>query len=348
MIVGNRASPRQRMERRSSLDSLKSSASWARSLLPSRGHADEVTPTPGRRRSAPAAPIQEAQDDEPGVRQALVPASLFTSLLGEHALISVDARPLVIHCLHGLEWSGITRAVVVLGKGAEELASAVRLERFEKLKVELLWGDDFGWGTSLANSIMAARGAFDEKGEPLLIVRSDYLFDWRLLHKMARARFTSKDIDAFALVDTAQEVLEWISGAHCGAHCKNGHCHALVKVLLGHGDRIARIGHRLAAYDALQAGIYVARPIIFKELAGLLRSEKFCTVADSMQALATNGRLRFREVEDLLWFGHETMETALTEHTLNSVAVDSTGRSASTSAWRAQALQLLFSAWDRQ
>lgn len=106
------------------------------------------------------------------VRQAVVPASLFTSLLGEHNFISVDTRPLVIHVLRGLEWAGIRRAVVVLGKGAEELETAVRLEAFEHLRLELIWGDDFNWGTSLANSIMAARSAFAERGEPLLIVRA--------------------------------------------------------------------------------------------------------------------------------------------------------------------------------
>ena len=37
-------------------------------------------------------------------------------------------------------------------------------------------------------------------------------------------------------------------------------------VLRGEGDHIGRIGHRLSAYDALQAGIYVTRPVIFGEV----------------------------------------------------------------------------------
>jgi len=308
------------------------SVSWGReklsSLLPSMGASAE-RPSSAR--------LPESAEGEAVVRQALVPASLFPSMLGERELIAVDARPLVLHVLRGLEWAGVSRAVVVLGKGAEQMASAVRRERFATLRVELLWGDEFNWGSSLANSIMAARGAFATEGEPLLIVRSDYLYDWRLLHKMARARFAA-GVDAFALVDKAQETLEWISGAHCTAHCKNGHCHALVKVLLANDGRISRIGHRLGAYDALQAGVYAARPIIFGELAQLLRSEKFCTVADSMQALASHGRLQYIEVADLPWFGHETVESALKEHALKSVAVGSP----SLSSWKEQALQLLF------
>ena len=96
----------------------------------------------------------------------------------------------------------------------------------------------------------------------------------------------SADVDAFALVDTSPETLEWITGAHCKEHCKNGHCNALVKVMRGERDVVARIGHRISAYDALHAGIYVARPMIFSELARLLSSRQFCTVADSMQVHA--------------------------------------------------------------
>eukprot|EP00966_Prymnesium_polylepis_P251015 5804401-Prymnesium_polylepis.1 len=40
-----------------------------------------------------------------------------------------------------------------------------------------------------------------------------------------------------------------------------------------------------------------------------------------MQSLASNGRLRYITVGELSWYGHETMETALTEHALASVAV---------------------------
>ena len=83
-------------------------------------------------------------------------------------------------------------------------------------------------------------------------------------------------------------------------------------MLRGPDDKVARIGHRLSAYDSLHVGVYVARPIIFEELGNLLASRQFCTVADSMQALAEVGRLRYLEVGELTcnssWFGHETMQ----------------------------------------
>ena len=59
------------------------------------------------------------------VRQALVPASLLTSVL-DGSLLSVDVLPLVMHCLHGLQAVGIERAVVVLGAGAEKHGKPVK------------------------------------------------------------------------------------------------------------------------------------------------------------------------------------------------------------------------------
>ena len=155
------------------------------------------------------------------VRQALVPASLLTSVL-DGSLLAVDVRPLVIHALRGLCSAGIEHAVVVLGTGAEALCDTLRQEQFATMRVEFIWGVDMQWGSSLANNIMAARAAF-ASDQPLIIVRSDYLFDWRLLHKMANCVFDSST-EAFALIDSATETLEWVSGAHCKAYCKDGHC----------------------------------------------------------------------------------------------------------------------------
>ena len=284
-----------------------------------------------------------------GVKQALVPASLLTSVL-DGSLLAVDVRPLVVHVLHGLASAGIERAVVVLGNGAEQLMHSIRQEHFEAmgLRVEFIHGVQITWGSSLANNIMAARAAF-VGDEPILMVRSDYLFDWRLLRRMADTGSAfDRDTAAFALIDAAAETLEWVSGAHCKQFCKDGHCNALVKVLRGEGDRIARIGHRLSAYDALQAGIYVARPLIFDELAKLLSSRKFCSVADAMQALAEVGRLKYVEAGELrcnvAWFGHEIMQTALTAHDSDR-KLDSSTPAANRVCCDA-ALSLLFSTMD--
>jgi len=85
----------------------------------------------------------------------------------------------------------------------EKLVELVQAESFPRMIVKFIWGVEFNWGSTYANNVMTARSAF-EGDEPLLIVRADYLFDWRLLHKMARCAFTST-VDAFALIDSARD-----------------------------------------------------------------------------------------------------------------------------------------------
>lgn len=98
---------------------------------------------------------------------AALPSSPARSVL-DGSLLAVDVRPLVVHVLHGLAWAGITRAVVVLGVGAEKLVESVRQEEFTSMSIEFLFGVEINWGSSLANNIMAARTAF-VGDEPLCV-----------------------------------------------------------------------------------------------------------------------------------------------------------------------------------
>ena len=94
-----------------------------------------------------------------------------------------------MHVLHGLQEAGMQRAVVVLGAGAEQLQDTIKREAFSTMHVEFLWGVEVNWGSSLANNILAARSAF-ANDEPVLVVRSDYLFNWQLLRRMSSCMFS--------------------------------------------------------------------------------------------------------------------------------------------------------------
>ena len=96
-------------------------------------------------------------------------------------VITVDQRPLVLHLLIGLCRAGLERAVVAVGDGAELIETAVR-EAELPIQVSYVTVPPSLW-RNLANSILMCKAAF-KTDEPLLIVRSDYLFDWRLLQRM--------------------------------------------------------------------------------------------------------------------------------------------------------------------
>ena len=157
-------------------------------------------------------------------------------------MITVDQRPLVLHLLIGLCRAGLERAVVAVGDGAELIETAVR-EAELPIQVSYVTVPPSLW-RNLANSILMCKAAF-KTDEPLLIVRADQLYDWRVLRKIACAPFVP-GIDAFALIDPAPETLEWASGALCGPSCKHagntGRCNALVKVARGADGRAVRCG----------------------------------------------------------------------------------------------------------
>ncbi|KAL1503233.1 hypothetical protein AB1Y20_011289 [Prymnesium parvum] len=225
-------------------------------------------------------------------------------------VLRVDMRPLVVLLLRGLHRAGVERVVLALGEHAEQITEAV-LHAGLPLMINFVYVPPSRWRT-LANSILAARHAFPSD-DGFLVVRADQLYDWRLLHKVASVELPA-DADACALIDTARGTLLWASGAHCAATCKNGRCHALVKVCRRAEQRIARCGHRLAEYDAVVAGdVYIARPALFARLARLCAQSMFYTTSEAMSELAACGRLACVEVGELTchWFGSKTVIAAV-------------------------------------
>lgn len=257
------------------------------------------------------------------VTQALIHAAAVLSMrdrkVGTKTVLSIDMRPLVLHLLEGLQRAGIERVVVTLGENAKQVERAVVAAGLNML-ITFVFVPTSVW-RNLLNSISWARVAFPTD-EPFLIVRGDQLYDWRLLQKVANASF-GRGIDAIALIDTAPSTLDWASGAHCNATCRNGRCNALAKVQRrqredGAGGHTfthlaAGVGHRIEAFDAVVAGdIYAARPVVFDVLARLTKDSIYVTTSDVMHELAVRGSLACVEVGELgcHWFGAKTI-TAL-------------------------------------
>ena len=67
--------------------------------------------------------------------------------------------------------------------------------------------------------------------EPLLLVMSDHIFDQRLLRQCCCTELGAGM--ATVLIDDSSNMIDWAKpgGVHCQAHCKEGHCGSLVKVL---------------------------------------------------------------------------------------------------------------------
>ena len=254
---------------------------------------------------------EEWDDSGRPVTQALVHASAVLSTRDRknspRQVLSIDMRPLVLHLLEGLQRAGVVRTVVALGENAARIEQCINNAGLSMM-INYVHVPPSLW-RNLANSLLMARVAFPT-AEPLLIVRADQLYDWRLLRKMVTCSFT-RGIDAFALIDTAAGTLDWANGAHCSRTCKNGTCNALAKVQRVEGSNMASAcGHRIERYDAVIAGdVYAARPKIFEVLAQLSSKSIYCTTSEAMMELAAQGTLACVEVGDLgcHWFGTKTI-----------------------------------------
>ena len=277
------------------------------------------TPTPG---------VSSA----PRVRQALVhAASGISTRDAKQRVLSVDMRPLVIHLLDGLHRAGLERAVVCLGENASAVEHAVQTHA-PKIKVDYVYSPPSLW-RNLANSIIAARTAFPGS-EPLLVLRADQLYDWRVLRRIADAPFSgggsaSGGLDAFALVDTTPQTLEWASGVYCSDSCRGGRCQALCKVLRDPNGRAVRCSHQLRHYDAVVAGdVYATRPKIFEVLGRLFQESIYTTIADAMGDFAAAGALGCVEVGTELsaqWFASKTVAAVFRQQAARQAAVAAGG-----------------------
>mmetsp|Transcript_17368 Transcript_17368/g.43660 ORF Transcript_17368/g.43660 Transcript_17368/m.43660 type:complete len:596 (-) Transcript_17368:499-2286(-) len=160
-----------------------------------------------------------------------------------------------------------------------------------------------------ASNLMASRSFFSGT-DPILVVMSDHLFEDGLLERLADLDLLNRDCaDAVALVDDTQESINWVSEDHCDAFCKNGHCQKIVKVMKGTANRLVRIGKRLSAYDGLEAGAYLIRPIVFDVLVKLLAKTVYCTLADAMQKIADSGKLRYVSTQGFQWYSELTVSS---------------------------------------
>ena len=245
-------------------------------------------------------------------------------------ILTIDMKPLVIHLLAGLEQAGFERAVITLGHDAAAIAECVTGYGFERLQVDFVYltlgsatdGKHSTW-RNLASSVIAARTAFSGP-DPLLIVRAEQLYDWRLLRKIADAPFdTDNRFEAYALVDVTPATLSWADGQFCSEGCQRGACHALAKVALADGDRMraVRISHSLRSYDAVVAGdVYVTRPRLFEILASKFATSLATTLADAVAELAAQGTLGCVDVGELSshWFGSRTVAAVFRPTTTNA------------------------------
>jgi len=190
-------------------------------------------------------------------------------------LCPVAGRPLIDHALTGLADAGLSRAIVVLGYGAEAIEDHLASRRWP-LTVETVMTRDHHQPNGVSVLAAAPRLA----GRPAVLAMCDHLVMPALYARMA--------------------AVEVGDGATLGIDRRIGHPWVDpddVTWVRTRGDRIVAIGKGLAEADAYDTGVFAIGEGLFAALASLDAP----SLTEGMRMLADRGRAGVVDCSDLDW-----------------------------------------------
>jgi len=190
-------------------------------------------------------------------------------------LCPVAGRPLIDHALGGLAEAGIKRVVVVLGYGADTIATHLAARSWP-IAVEIVTVDDYRRPNGV--SVLAAERAID--GGEALLAMCDHLVDPRLYRLLAAAGAgAGARLGVDRLIDN-----DWVDMDD-------------VTRVSTEGDRIVAIGKGLESYDCFDTGVFAIGPALF----AALRHLESPSLTEGMRILARDGGAFAIDIGDLQW-----------------------------------------------
>ncbi len=190
-------------------------------------------------------------------------------------LCPVGGRPLIDHALAGMAAAGLTRAVVVLGYGADEIAGHLA-GRAWPLAIETVMTRDHHEPNGV--SVLAAAPVL--AGEPAVLAMCDHLVTPALYARLAAAGAGD--------------------GATLGIDRRIGHPWVDpddVTWVRTQGDMIVDIGKGLADADCYDTGVFAIGPGLFAALGSFGAP----SLTDGMRLLAGEAQARVVDCSDLDW-----------------------------------------------
>lgn len=190
-------------------------------------------------------------------------------------LCVVAGRTLLAHALFGLAEAGLTRAVVVLGYGADQIETYLKAHLWP-LAIETALVEDYHKPNG--SSLLAAERHLE--GGQAVLAMCDHLVDPRLYRRMALA---GSAVGARLAIDRRIES-DWIDLDD-------------VTCVRTDRDRIVAIGKGLAEYDCFDTGVFAIGPALF----GALHDFEAPSLTEGMRALAQERAALVEDCSDLDW-----------------------------------------------
>lgn len=210
----------------------------------------------------------------------------------------VLGRPLILRTLQTAAEAGITAFHVVLGYQADTIRAVVARGVPRGTTVHFTSNPD--WHLENGVSVLAARHRLQDRRFALLM--GDHLFEAAVLSRLLDMR-----------VPAHESLLAIDAGS-----VDPGVAAEATKVRLD-GDRITAIGKTIDPYDALDTGLFVCAPAVFRAL-DLARAEGDTTLSGGIRQLAARGLMRGVEVGPASWCDIDTIEDLAAAETLLATA----------------------------
>lgn len=191
-------------------------------------------------------------------------------------LCPVGGRPLIQHALQGFAAAGMSRAIVVLGYGADEIEAYLR-SGYWPVQVETVRVADYRKPNG--SSLLAAEPLL-RRGEQALLAMCDHLVDPTLYRRLAYAGAGY--------------------GARLGIDRRLGHPWVDpedVTCVRTDRDAIFAIGKGLEPHDCYDTGVFA----IGQPLFDALRSLDAPSLTEGMRILAMRGQAQVVDCSDLDW-----------------------------------------------
>lgn len=196
-------------------------------------------------------------------------------------LTPIAGTPLIEHVLRRAAAGGATGFVVVTGHAAEPLEAflAALSDRFEP---PVAWVRTEDWSRPNGHSVLA--GAI-LSGDDYLLAMADHLLDPGIVRRL---------IDAPRVDGLRLAVDRNLSGPLLDLD-------DATKVTLGPDGAIQTIGKNLAAFDAVDTGMFRATPALAEAIRAAIAAGAAGSLSDGVQRLADEGRAHTLDVTGLTW-----------------------------------------------
>jgi 1L-myo-inositol 1-phosphate cytidylyltransferase len=199
-------------------------------------------------------------------------------------LIQIAGRPVFSYTIESLKKAGIETVHVVTGSNSDALLAGLKPSVPAGVQLHPIHNSD--WQKQNGISVLAVA---EHLRSPFLLMMGDHLFDPAIVD------LAIHNADPNALNVAVDRKINAIFDLTDAMKVKTK------------GDRVVAIGKDLQDYDAIDTGVFVCPPEIFKYLERAKRDGD-CSLADGVRAMAADGKVRAIDIGDAWWQDIDTPE----------------------------------------